>query len=258
MKIEKDRILCCCQSIETLMLFDLLPSTNLHARECLMQDELGPSLILAQEQSAGRGRLGRSFHSPADAGIYMTLVLPLSQIQSPEELTVRAGVALCEALEKQFPTLHPSIKWVNDIYANEKKLAGILVEGVFSAKGTPYAIVGVGINCEEGALPKELSDIATDIRTACGKSVDQTALIIAFVNGFFDALTRDFPAVINIYRSHSLLLGKKLTVLPHAAAPYCATAQDIDALGRLIVRLDDGTLRTLSSADVSVRKLVIT
>ena len=254
MKIQRERIRASCPRLSDVECFDCIPSTNLYARERLSKEELGISLFLADAQSAGRGRLGRSFHSPSGAGVYMSLVLPLDQIRSPETLTVVAGVALCEVLEEMFPTLSPSIKWVNDIYAADKKLAGILVEGVYSASGTPYAIIGIGINCQKSAFPEELADIATDIATCTGEAVDPAELICALTNRLLDALESDFSAVLTAYRAHSYLLGKEVTVHPHASESYVATAHSIDASGRLIVRLSDGTEQVLSSADVSVRK----
>lgn len=253
-KLDEKQILASCCALKTVECLDLIPSTNLYARERLLREELSFSLFCAEAQSAGRGRLGRSFHSPAGAGIYMSLVLPVDKIESPERLTVTAGAVLCEVLGRMFPTLSPSIKWVNDIYAGDKKLAGILVEGVFSGGGAPYAIVGIGINCRDGAFAPELSDIATDITAVTGASVNRTELVAALINEIFAALKRDFSDILSIYRAHSYLLGKEITVHPHAAPAYPALAENIDEEGRLIIRLADGTSQTLSSADVSVKK----
>lgn len=252
--INQKRILAACQAVKTVECSDLIPSTNLYARERLMQEELDISLFTAEAQSAGRGRLGRSFLSPRGVGIYMTLTLPLARLSSPEMLTVTAGVALCRVLEHAFPTLSPTIKWVNDIYARDKKLAGILVEGVFSGKGNPYALIGIGINCADGSLPEELSHIATDIATVTGEAVDRTELICQVTNAILSELRRDFSEVVSDYRARSYLLGKQILVHPHGGTPYPAIARDIDAQGGLIVRLPNGEEQVLSSADVSVKR----
>ena len=253
-KIDKSRILEACTALSSVECFDLIPSTNLYARELLSKKDLGVSLFIAEAQSAGRGRLGRSFHSPIGAGIYMTLALPLERLGHPELLTVSTGVALCRVLERTCPTLSPSIKWVNDIYANEKKLAGILVEGVFSALGNPYALIGVGINCTDGSFSSELADIATDIHAVTGVRVERTELVCQITNELLLQLRRDFSEVVNEYRERSYLLGKEITVHPHGGVPYPALVETVDDEGRLVVRLSDGKIDVLSSADVSVRK----
>lgn len=253
-KIDCKRILSACTALSEVECFGLIPSTNLYARERLAREELGVSLFVAEAQSAGRGRLGRSFLSPEGVGIYMTLVLPLESLPSPETLTVTAGVALCRVLESTYPTLSPSIKWVNDIYARDKKIAGILVEGVFSTNANPYAIVGIGINCSDGSFPEELAEIATDISSITREKVDRTDLICKITNELMAQLGRDFSELVNDYRARSYLCGKQIVVHPHEGDPYPALAQTVDEEGRLVVRLSDGTTEALSSAIVSVKK----
>lgn len=253
-KINASYIRSTCKGLSTVECFAKIPSTNLYARERLAKEELGTSLFVAEAQSAGRGRLGRTFHSPEGVGIYMTLVLPLCSLGAPEDLTVTTGVALCRVLEEEFPTLSPSIKWVNDIYAADKKLAGILVEGVFSGEGSPYALIGIGINCTKGSFPPELRDIATDIQTQTSKEVDRSELICRITNTLLEELHRDFCEVVRDYRARSYLLGKEILVHPHAGVPYSAFVLDIDSRAHLLVRLQDGERRALSSADVSVKR----
>ncbi len=243
------------QNLCDIVVFDTIPSTNSYLRERVQNENLGCTLVLAEEQTSGRGRLGRSFHSPRASGIYMSLLLPLDNTIDPQKLTVCTGVALLDTLKMCCPTISPLIKWVNDIYIKDKKVAGILVEGVYRPDGVFCAIVGIGINIKETAFPEELSRIATSLQEHLGECPERTALICALVRSFFSCLREDFSCVLSRYKEHSYLIGREVFVMPHGADIYEAKAVDIDENGALVVLLNNGEYRTLSSGDVSVRQI---
>ena len=142
--------------------FESLPSTNTYAKENIAVLSL-PSLIIANEQTAGRGRRGNSFFSPKDTGLYMTIVF--EEKGNSELLTPIAAVAVCETLEKA--GIDPKIKWVNDIFINGRKVCGILAERCIS-DGKSYIILGIGINISTCVFPDELKN-AGSINIDCDK-----------------------------------------------------------------------------------------
>ena len=138
------------QEIEAYRAID---STNARAKAWARAGAAQGALVIAAGQTAGRGRLGRTFASPADAGLYMTVIL-WPDGAALERLTIAAAVATCEAIEACTP-YRPGIKWVNDLLLGEKKICGILAEAVTSPSGARGAVVGIGVNLAEGALPEE-------------------------------------------------------------------------------------------------------
>ncbi len=228
-------------------------STNDELKKLALSGEKNTVLFIAESQTAGRGRKGRSFFSPKNTGIYMSLLLHPDL--SPEECTLitpLCAVAIAEAIEN-VTDIKADIKWVNDIFVSGKKVAGILTEGSFTSAGAEYIIVGIGINLavpEEG-FPEEIRDIA-------GSLTEKTdglreALIAEAVSRFMYHLSkiksRDF---IPLYRDRLFFLGNEITVLS-PDGNYRATAKDIDSYCRLTVKTEDGEIRTLGSGEISVK-----
>ncbi len=218
-------------------------STNRAAKELARQGASQGTAVLADRQTAGRGRLGRDFFSP-EGGLYLSVIL---RPELPREqwslLTPMAAVAVCRAL-KQTCGLSPGIKWVNDLYLAGKKLCGILCETAGAA-----AVVGIGLNLRQpqGDFPPGLNAIALP------RAVDRDALAQAIVQQLL-ALCESLPdtGFLEEYRAASLVLGRAVTVHPVEGAPYEARAQAIDGLGRLVV-VRDGMIQTLDSGEVSIR-----
>lgn len=218
-------------------------STNRVAKELARQGAAHGTVVSALRQTAGRGRLGRSFFSP-EGGIYLSVVL---RPQLPPEdralMTPMAAVAVCRTVEA-LCGVSPRIKWVNDLYLGDKKLCGILCEGAGDA-----VIVGVGLNY---AMPCEgfPSDIpATALYPAEGGPVSRRELAEAIAKAVAAAQPHE---CISEYRRRNLVPGKDITVHPVGGAPYSAKALDIDDRGRLVVQTPDSTL-TLDSGEVSIR-----
>ena len=137
-------------------IFDLLDSTNLEARRQADRGMSAPALIVASAQSEGRGRLGRSFYSPAHAGLYMSLLLEASDNSADNvRLTTATAVAVAESID-ELCGIATEIKWVNDIYLGGRKICGILCESFTSAIGKRYAVVGIGLNLRASDFPDDI------------------------------------------------------------------------------------------------------
>ncbi len=244
--------------------FDTIDSTNNYAKEAIGISS--PALIVANRQTGGRGRLGRSFYSPAAKGIYMSIVIkPDFGIDKVLLITPLAAVAVCKALE-EITGLKPQIKWVNDIYLDDKKVCGILTEAQNDTSGIiDKIIVGIGLNCFEQEFPCEIKDRATYINGSL-KDFDRNTLIATITNNFFELLENfDKTSLLDDYKSRSLLLGKNILVygthqnaLPeNGGQGIRAKALDIDENGGLVVEYLDGPLKSqresITSGEVTIR-----
>ncbi len=276
--------------------FKEIDSTNTYAKRLLaecgnLRDSNGQltasgqkyhkAVIVAESQTAGRGRLGRTFVSPEKTGIYISVIYaPKGGITNPARLTASAAVAICRAIKNvlaELPegcTIEPQIKWINDIFVSGKKVCGILAEGVanFESGMIEAAVVGMGINIKKNktAFEGELADVVGTLEDALSQTspdapapsisrVQLAAEIAGQVLKIFeeDALSPEaHKAIIKEYKEASFLLGQELTVYPligDQKSSYKATATDIDENAGLIVTLKDGSLKTLSSGEVSLK-----
>ena len=232
-------------------------STNTVLRSLAEQGAAEGTVVIADQQTNGRGRWGRSFYSPADTGIYLSLLLrPVNaDPRQTVTLTAAAAVALCQAMESVSGAA-PEIKWVNDIFLNGKKISGILTEAAFSLEsGAPeYVVVGVGINAysPEGGFPPELTGIADalwDRPIPDGKN----CLAAEFLNRFWALYAAGDPsAFLEDYRRRSLVVGKDITVIA-GDMETPAHAVGIDDSCRLLVRYENGETAALSYGEVRIR-----
>ena len=216
---------------------------------------------ISGHQSGGRGRMGRSFLSPAGAGVYLSVLLkPAAPLSDYRCITAMTAVAAADAVE-QISGIRPGIKWPNDLVMNGRKIAGILTEMSLEGEtgALQYIVVGIGINVHEKAedFPEELRDIAGSIRSQSGKVIRRAELAAALL----DAFGRIFPDL-SAYQKSShekylrdcLNLGKKVLVLKDGASLE-AEALTIDPDFGLIVRYPDGSTETVRTGEVSVRGL---
>ncbi|MDO5544485.1 MAG: biotin--[acetyl-CoA-carboxylase] ligase [Eubacteriales bacterium] len=234
-------------------------STNAVLRSMAEQGAAEGTVVIANAQTNGRGRRGRSFYSPADTGIYLSLLLrPVnSDPRQTVTLTAAAAVALCQAMEAVSGAV-PEIKWVNDIFLDGKKISGILTEAAFGLEsGAPeYVVVGVGINAytPEGGFPAELSEIAGalwDKTVPDGKN----RLAAEFLNRFWALYAAGDPsAFLEDYRRRSLVVGKDITVIA-GDTETPAHAVGIDDSCRLLVRYENGETAALSYGEVCIRAM---
>ncbi len=226
------------KKINTLF-FETLSSTSTYARENIASLSL-PSLIIANEQTAGRGRRGNSFFSPKDTGLYMTLVF--EPFDNCELLTPNAAVAVCRVLEGY--GLDPKIKWVNDIFIGNKKVCGILSERFTARNEKTVVAIGIGINLTTSAFPDELSNAGS-----IGVNFDKVKL----AEEISDSLSgNDTVNVIYEYKKRLFILGKTVFYKKNNVE-YSAEAIDINEECNLIVKHTDGSLDMLSSGEISIK-----
>ena len=239
--LNRDRIVSQLNSPYTVTVAEEMPSTNTALKE-MVNPPVGTTLI-AVHQTGGRGRLGRLFHSP-EGGLYLSVLIPPT-----DAVTCRAAVAAARAVERLCDA-RIDLKWVNDLYLNGRKVAGILAEGVFSPDGTLTAVVlGIGINVGVTDFPAELTSIATSLGNE-GFRLTREDVAAAFLNELEMAL-RDVTAM-DEYRRRNLVVGREVTVL-RGSDTYAAIVEAITDEGHLVVTDENKNTHTLSSGEVSVR-----
>lgn len=243
-----------CTPDELLHFFEQTGSTNDDLKNLAMQGVKAGTVVIAEEQTGGRGRLGRGFSSPA-GGLYLSLLLrPEVPARELLHLTALAAVACCDAVE-QVCGLRPGIKWTNDLVIGKKKLGGILTELSVDAKTgkTAYAIIGIGINCK--TVPPEVAEIATSLEKETGKKVSPEALVTAVLNSLRQMQKTMFTekdAWLARYASDCITVGQKISILCGESVRH-ATADAIGENGELLVTYENGEKGTVSSGEVSVR-----
>jgi BirA family biotin operon repressor/biotin-[acetyl-CoA-carboxylase] ligase len=238
----------------TVHYFESLDSTNTYAKKLAAEGAPHGTAIVANTQTAGRGRLGRSFSSPAGMGVYMSIVLrPQCTPAELMHLTCTVGVAVCDAVEKAYG-FRPGIKWINDLVVKNRKLGGILTELSITPKGmVDYAVVGIGINCNQVNFPEEIAHLACSAATILGKAVDRQPLIDALLAGL-PTMTASPETIMPRYRADCVTLGKAVRVI---RGDTCRTGTALEILedGALLVRFDEGNTEAVNSGEVSVRGL---
>lgn len=252
-----------------LKLYDSVDSTNNVAKEMAVTGAEHGTVVLANVQTKGRGRYGRSFFSPSGHGIYMTFILQ-PDTHWPVEIpliTLFAGVIICEAIEAlcnsfcdcsngngiQSEKKSPKVKWVNDVFLDGKKICGILTEAVTDQKsGTiQRVIVGIGINFTASDLPVEIKHIAGSVFGQEHPSFTRNQLVAEIINRLLSP-TYSANEIIDKYRQRLFILGKKVKV-EGQESQYEATVLNVDSMGRLLVKNMSGDLITLSAGEVSIK-----
>ena len=256
----KDRILSNipteCPWRDTLYWYDSLPSTNDLAKVMAKEGAPHGTVIIADTQTSGRGRLGRVFQSPAGSGVYLSLILrPQCPAKDLMHLTCAVGVAMVRAIERA-AGITPGLKWINDLVFHGKKLGGILTELAVDPKTgiADYAVVGIGINCRKADFTQGVENLAISLEEASGKETAPEVLAGHMIHSLWQTDLYDKAAVIAAYKALCVTLGKQVMVL-QASGQYQAEALDIDCDGGLLVRCPDGQLNCVSSGEVSVRGL---
>lgn len=232
---------------------ETVTSTNTVLKAMAEQGEKEGKILIAREQTAGKGRLGRSFYSPKNSGLYISILLrPRFSARDALYITTAAAAAVSEAIDL-VAGVKTEIKWVNDIYYKGKKLCGILTEASidFESGGLHYAVLGIGINVTEMTFPDELSDIAVSLGADKALFAKLSAEIIKRFFGYYDNIgeLRFLPE----YRRRSFLIGKRITFTDNEGEKT-AGVLDVDEKVRLVVREDNGNIIKLSSGEVNLVK----
>lgn len=224
-----------------IMVFDDIDSTNDEAKRMLEQETVDDGMyLIANHQTAGRGRQGHSFYSPADTGLYVSMVRTDHDVLHPatlSKLTLAAAVATAEAIEEAVG-VSPKIKWVNDLYYRDRKVCGILTESVGWLDDRPRAVViGIGINCSTTLFPEDLMETAGALTTGDIDFIDRNRLAVALRSRLLywtEHLTD--PLLLKEYRNRSYLTGKEI-MFERDHTRYRGIVKDIDDAGRLLVEL---------------------
>lgn len=238
----------------------VLEKTDSTNEEAKRQAEAGAAhgtVILAREQTLGRGRRGRSWHSPAGDSIYMSLLLrPVFAPDRASMLTLLAALAVSRAVE-DVCGLSAMIKWPNDLLVQERKICGILTEMGLGQKGIDYVIIGIGVNVDQKEFPDEIRDRATSLQVHCPSPVDRERLIQRILeelevlyNSFCER--QDLEALREEYNRRLINVGRQVKLV-EGETEETGLALGINEMGELLVRRGDGTIRMVSAGEVSVR-----
>lgn len=235
------------------VVFSEIDSTNLELKRQVACGEVKNRLVVADRQTMGRGRLGRSFESPAQSGIYMSLLLPIEDSDSLLLITSAAAVAVCRAV-KSVCNIDSLIKWVNDIFVNGKKVCGILAEAVSGCDGMLNVVLGIGINVatDKSRFTDNVRNVAGALYDKLPDNVTRNSLAASVVNEFMDIFVHITDRqYLNDYRQCSMVIGKNIR---YRAGDewYTGKAVDIDDNGGLVVVTAEGTV-TLNTGEISVR-----
>ena len=248
----RQREICVCRCVD---------STNQEVKRRALEGAGEGLVVLSEEQTAGKGRKGRSFFSPVGTGIYMSVLFRPAEEQSKDVVLVTTAASVCRAIRKVLGE-EPEIKWVNDVYLRGKKICGILTEAVsdFESGRIDTVVVGIGINYRipEGGYPEELNDIIGAVCTQ-DQVVPRNTLVASVLNelyGLYEGLSQ--RTYMEDYRKWSNVIGKEVRYSTGAgyndqAAWEYATALDIDEDGGLIVRLQNGEEKVLRTGEITLR-----
>lgn len=241
----------------TLEIHPHLPSTNTYLKERAAAGTPPPTVVLAHRQTQGRGRMGRSFHSDDAGGVYLSLLL-----QNPDDtldtdlVTIAAALAVSDTLDALYG-ITTGVKWVNDVYHGDRKVAGILTEGALEMESgrIPHLVLGVGINVSTTDFPEALRPIAASLWETTGKRLPRTQVAGTLLAKLEDILPRtrtDPRALLARYREKLLYLGEPIWVF-QGNQRHEGVLRGVDEAGSLLLD-QQGTLRTLRSGEVRIRK----
>jgi BirA family biotin operon repressor/biotin-[acetyl-CoA-carboxylase] ligase len=238
--------------------FDTIASTNTKAKELADKGALEGTVIISEEQSGGRGRLGREWTSPKYKGIWMSIILrPQVDPSEISKVTQVAAAAVVKAGQQMGYDLY--VKWPNDIIMNDKKICGILTEMSGELNQINYVVLGIGVNAnlDIGDFPDDLREKASSIMIESGIQVNRQELCAKILNHFealYDSFIKDKQGIeaIDICREQSILIGKNVSVI-RGNDSFDALVLDLNPAGELVVRKKDGTKERLFSGEVSVR-----
>ncbi len=237
------------ENAPTCRVFDCLDSTNNEARRMSADGFFERALIVAAEQTGGRGRMGRSFYSPAETGAYFSILYtPTVPLADAVRITGAASVAVMRAI-KRLTGKQTAIKWVNDLYYNERKVCGILTEAVTGERGT-QVIVGIGINLSTDVFPQELSGIAGGLCAEHTSILETVAAVYRELEAYLDHA--DDTSWLPDYRAHSMVIGRAIT-WERGGERFSGRAVGIDDEGALLVQNDAGEDVRLSTGEISLR-----
>lgn len=241
-----------------IVLLGSVDSTNRYAKTLAAQGAAGGTLVAADTQTAGRGRRGRGWISPAGEGIFMSLIVrPTCPAERAAGLSLVTAVAVCRAI-RRVTGLDARIKWPNDIVCRGKKISGMLLEMDAEAGALRSVVAGIGINVHQKAFAPEIAHTASSLDLLTGREISRAQVVLAFLDEFDETMAlegRDHEAFMREYCGLSATLGQRVQVVG-LTGTYVGTAEAVTDSGTLMVRDEKGALREVLAADVSVRGIM--
>lgn len=240
-----------------IVYFSTIGSTNDVASALAAGGDREGAVVIADAQTAGRGRRGRAWFSPPGAGLYVSVVLAPARARHGSDrstalVTLAAGVALAEAIER-VTGLAPAIKWPNDLLIGRRKLAGILAEGVAGqaqGSGLQSVVLGYGLNVGPAAYPAELGERVTSLESELGRPIDRAALcaetLAAIAARYHDLLEARFDAILDAWRTRSPASRGARVSWETPKGAQSGTTAGVDDMGALLVRVGDRTERLVA------------
>jgi birA, biotin-[acetyl-CoA-carboxylase] ligase region len=244
--------------------FEVTSSTQDEAKKWVQEGAPHGALVIAEKQTQGRGRLGRSWFSPPRKNLYFTVALQLPSSSPPlNTLSLLAGVAVAEALRSQF-NAQVFVKWANDVVSSDgRKLAGILVEGLKDRSGIDWALVGIGVNVNltEDELPDELQEIATSLQILLGRKLNRfqvlDAILVSLENWWEDWAGQGIETLRKTFAQFDWLKGKQVRLSLPNGEKFEGIANGITEKGELKLTLRDGSELCFAAGEVTLRSLEI-
>lgn len=242
-----------------IYIYKTTSSTNEVAKKLALSVAKHGTVVISEEQTQGKGRMGRSFYSPANTGIYMSIILrPTLTAMDSVLITTSSSVAICDAIHK-VTGIECQIKWINDIYINNKKIGGILTEAStnFESGTIDYLILGIGINFNnpKDDFPDNLKEIAGSLYKGNSNGINRNMLCAEILNNILSIIPKikdyDF---ISEYKKRSIILNQEIMYISGGIYSK-GKAIDINNDGSLVIKHDDGSIKILNSGEVSIRRL---
>lgn len=242
-----------------IYIYKTTSSTNEVAKKLALSGAKHGTVVISEEQTQGKGRMGRSFYSPANTGIYMSIILrPTLTAMDSVLITTSSSVAICDAIHK-VTGIECQIKWINDIYINNKKIGGILTEAStnFESGTIDYLILGIGINFNnpKDDFPDNLKEIAGSLYKGNSNGINRNMLCAEILNNILSIIPqiKDYD-FISEYKKRSIILNQKIMYISGGIYSK-GKAIDINNDGSLVIKHDDGSIKILNSGEVSIRRL---
>ena len=238
----------------SIIWLDCIDSTNTYAKELARNGAPEGTVVVADQQTGGRGRLGRSFSSPAGVGIYMSVILRPGCL--PEELmhlTCAAGLAASNAV-CDITGRCPGIKWTNDLILARRKLGGILTELSVDpqTRKVEWAIIGIGINCCQTDFPEDIQNIAISLGISPARRIELIAQLVRSLYSMRQKLFAEKESMMEDFRHRCVTIDREVSILRGDEVRH-GTAVDVDDDGGLVVVFSDGHQETIASGEVSIR-----
>ena len=239
-----------------IKVYNVIDSTNKEAKLQAINQAPHGTVIISNEQTHGQGRFGREFFSPSNSGLYMSVLLRPQNMNliNPTTITAYTALCVCEVLEN-LCNLNPSIKWVNDIFLDGKKISGILTEAMtdYESNSISIIVLGIGINiCTKiEDFPKEIQSIAGSLYPDGDVAITRNSLAAEIINRILFTDTPPESFIFEQYKKRLFMLGRRITVI-QGHEKYSAKALDINSHGHLIIQMPNGEIREILSGEIQI------